>query len=117
MALIQDIGHLVLEVGDMEQALRLYRDALGLSVRGKVDPVWTVVQTEGGSLTLFRKKDPVPCVRRDGESPFNLHVANFEEAADALERAGHPVRRSDANTGSVRDPWGNVLSLHDHRND
>ncbi len=114
---VQDIGHVFLEVGDMEEALRFYRDTLGFTVKGKSDPVWTIVETAGGSLTLFRKKDPVPCARRDGGSPFNFHVANFEDAAKEIERAGFPVLRGDANTGSVRDPWGNVLSLHDHRND
>lgn len=115
MALVTDMGHVVLEVGNMEEALRIYRDGLGLSVRGKVDPVWTVVAAEGGSLTLFRKDGPVPCVRSDGESPFNLHVANFADAADALERSGLSVGREDAHSGSIRDPWGNVLGLHDHR--
>ena len=115
MKLVEDIGHVFLEVGDMEQALRFYRDALGFSVKGKVDPVWTIVETAGGSLTLFRKKDPIPCARKDGGSPFNFHVANFEDAATAIEAAGYAVHRGDANTGSVRDPWGNVLSLHDHR--
>lgn len=115
MGLVRDIGHVILEVGDMDQAVRFYRDALGFAVRGDVDAVWTVLTTEGGSLTLYRKKSPVPCTRADGTSPFNLHVANFEQASAALERSGHSVRREDAHAGSVQDPWGNVLGLHDHR--
>jgi predicted enzyme related to lactoylglutathione lyase len=115
MAMVQDIGHLVLEVGDMEEALRFYRDVLGLAVRGHADPVWTVVTTDGGSLTLFRKANPVPCVRSDGKSAFNLHVPNFTEGASAVERAGYKVHREDGHAGSVQDPWGNVLGLHDHR--
>ncbi len=117
MSLVTDIGHIVLEVGDMEGALRFYRDALGLTVQGTVNPVWTVVATPGGSLSLYKKMDPVPCARRDGDSPFHLHVGNFEDAAAALERAGYGVHRTDANSGSVEDPWGNVLGLHDHRKD
>jgi len=115
MPIVQDIGHLVFEVGDMEKALRFYRDTLGFTVAGKTDPVWTVLATKGGTLTLFRKKDPIGCsVGKDG-SPLNLHVANFETASEALEHAGYVVHRDGENSGSVKDPWGNVLGLHDHR--
>ena len=114
---MQDIGHIVLEVGDMEEALRLYRDDLGLSVQGAVNPVWTVVTTGGGSLTLWKKAEPVPCARSDGTSPFNLHVASFSETAAALELSGWKVHREDEHGGSVQDPWGNVLGLHDHVKD
>jgi len=99
----------------MEKALRFYRDTLGFQVAGKVDPVWTVLATKGGTLTLLRKKDPTGCaVGRDG-SPLNLHVRYFGAAADALEGAGYSVHRDGESAGSVRDPWGNVLGLHDHR--
>lgn len=115
MPIVQDIGHLVFEVGDMEQAMRFYRDALGFKVAGKVDPVWTVVATTGGTLTLYRKKDPNPCAVGKGGSPLNLHVADFAAAATSLERAGYAVHRGNENSGSVTDPWGNILGLHDHR--
>lgn len=117
MGLVRDMGHIVLEVGDMETALRLYRDALGLAVQGTVDPTWTVVIAPGGSLTLYRKKAPVPCVRKGGGTPFDFHVANFEEAAAVIELAGYEVQRRDEHGGSVRDPWENLIGLHDHRED
>jgi len=115
MPIVKDIGHLVFEVGDMEKAMRFYRDALGFKVAGKVDPVWTVVATTGGTLSLYRKKDPIPCALAKGGSPLNLHVGNFSEAADTLERAGYVVHRANENAGSVTDPWANILGLHDHR--
>jgi len=115
MAIVEDFGHLVFEVGDMDKAIRFYRDALGFTVAGKVDPVWTVVATKGGTLTLYRRKDPIPCTLRNGGSPLSLHVGDFTKAADALERTGYAVRRMDENSGSVTDLWGNVLGLHDHR--
>jgi catechol 2,3-dioxygenase-like lactoylglutathione lyase family enzyme len=115
MPLVQDIGHLVFEVGDMDQALRFYRDALGFKIAGKVDPVWTVLATTGGTLTLFRKKDPALCAVGKTGSPLILHVGDFTKAADALERAGYVVHRDGDTAGSVKDPWGNVLGLHDHR--
>ena len=115
MPIVQDIGHLVFEVGDMEKALRFYRDTLGFQVAGKVDPVWTVLATKGGTLTLLRTKDPAPCAIGTDGSPLNLHVADFTAAASSIERAGYIINRGDENSGSVNDPWGNVLGLHDHR--
>lgn len=115
MPIVQDIGHLVFEVGDMDQALKFYRDALGFKIAGKIDPVWTVLATTGGTLTIYRKRDPVPCAVGKAGSPLNLHVGDFTKAAVALERAGYVVHRGDENSGSVKDPWGNVLGLHDHR--
>lgn len=117
MGVVQDIGHVLLEVGDMKEALRFYCDGLGFRVQGTTDPVWTVIGVEGGSLTLYRKSAPIPCVLRDGGTPLNLHVENFELAARALDAVGVSVQARDAHSGSVRDPWGNVLGLHDHRED
>ena len=46
MAIISDVGHLILPVDDMPQALAFYRDLLGFRVFGKASPVWTVIETE-----------------------------------------------------------------------
>src|SRR5436309_3031671 len=48
-------------------------------------------------------------------TPFELHVDNFEAAASILEAKGVRVQRDDANAGTIWDPFGNVLRLHDHR--
>lgn len=101
----------------MEQALRLYRDVLGFEVMGdRPDPIWTVIKIQGGELTLYRVEKVVPLVLRDGEdTPIMLHVANFEEAAGQLERQGYLVRRRGGHSGTLVDPWGNLIGLHDHR--
>src|SRR3989442_6618334 len=112
MAMVQDFGHLTFEVGDMDKAIRFYRDVLGFTVAGKVDPAWTVVATKGGTLTLYRKKDPIPCSLPKAGSPLNLHVGDFPKAEDALEKAGYAVPRKDENSGTVTDTCGNVLRLH-----
>jgi len=115
MAIVQDIGHLVLQVGDMDAAVRLYRDALGLALPGGVDGVWTVATTIGGSITLYKTDKPIPCALPDNGTPIHLHVRNFEETATELEEKGYRIVRKGANGGTLIDPWGNVLGLHDHR--
>jgi catechol 2,3-dioxygenase-like lactoylglutathione lyase family enzyme len=115
-SLVSDIGHITIHVRDMKQALEFYRDLLGFSVEGKIDPVWTVIGTSGGRLTLFRQKEFHPiAVGPDGdETPFNFHVPNFGKAASVLESKGMRVKRETDHSGRVWDPFGNAIGLHDH---
>ncbi|MCI4331291.1 MAG: VOC family protein [Thermoplasmata archaeon] len=114
---VTGIGHVVVPVRDMGLALAFYRDALGFPVVGKEDPVWTVVDARGMELTLFLQPEaPRIALGKDAEdSPFFFHVSSFPKSADALERQGFRVKRSDDHQGIVWDPSGNVLGLHDHR--
>src|SRR5438477_573536 len=90
VGIVHDIGHIVLPVDEMEKALSFYRDLLGLRVVGKGSPVWTVIETEGGQLTLWRTTEiPKVALGPNGDaSPFEFHVDNFEIAASALESKG-----------------------------
>ena len=117
VGIVQDIGHILLPVEDMEKALAFYRDLLGFRVVGKGSPVWTVIETKGGRLTLWRTSE-IPKVAlgpKADSSPFEFHVENFEDAASALESKGIRVRRNGAHAGTIWDPFGNVLRIHDHR--
>ncbi|MGA8709666.1 MAG: VOC family protein [Thermoplasmata archaeon] len=111
------IGHIVIPVHDMKLAIQFYRDALGFPVVGNEDPIWTVLDGKGAQITLFlQAESPRIALGKDGEdSPFYLHVKDFPNAADALERQGFKVKRLDERQGIVWDPSGNVLGLHDHR--
>ncbi len=117
MAIVKDIGHIVLPVDDMGKGLAFYRDLLGFRVVGKESAVWTVIETAGGQLTLWRTSK-IPKValgaNREG-TPFKFHVENFEVAAGILESKGIRVQQDGANSGTIWDPFGNVLWLHDHR--
>ena len=96
---------MVLLVGSMDEALKLYRDTLGFEVREQ-SPEWTVLTTKLGELTLYKTPKTTPLVLRDSEdSPINLHVTDFQRAADILEKTGYSVKRRGRNSGILRDPW------------
>ncbi len=117
MAIVKDIGHIVLPVDDMEKGLAFYRDLLGFRVVSKGSAVWTAIETAGGQLTLWRTSEiPKVALGANGDrTPFEFHVEDFEAAAAILEPAGVRVHRDGANAGTIWDPFGNVLRLHDHR--
>ncbi len=116
-AQVRDIGHILIGVDDMDAALGFYRDLLGFQVVGKVTPVWTEVRAAGGTLTLYGE-EPLPPIalgpKRD-QTPYLFHVENFEAAGDFLEARGVRVKRDGPQDGVVWDPFGNVIGLHDHR--
>ena len=117
MAIIQDIGHLILPVDDMPKALAFYRDLLGFRVVGKGSPVWTVIEAQGGQVTLWStdKLAKVSYGPEGEDTPFEFHVEDFEKAADLLESKNIRVKRFSISTGIVWDPFGNAFRVHDHR--
>ncbi len=119
MAVIQDIGHLIVPVDDMEQALAFYRDLLGFRVAGKGSAVWTVVETQGGQVTLWRTNElaKVAYGPKGEDTPFEFHVSDFAKTAALLESEGVRLKRFTANAGVVWDPFGNVFRVHDHRDE
>lgn len=100
----------------MKRALEFYRDLLGFAVEGKIDPIWTVIGTSGGRLTLFRQKSfhPIAAGPAGDETPFIFHVADFGKTASILESKKIRVKRETSHAGIVWDPFGNALGLHDH---
>ena len=113
--LVSDIGHIILQVGDMDIAVKLYCETLGFELK-EHSPEWSVIATKLGELTLYKTPKITRLVLRDAKvSPINLHVISFEEAADQLEKKGYSIKRKGKNSGTLTDPWGNVIELHDHR--
>jgi|SRR5467141_41070 len=118
MAIIQDIGHLILPVDDMPKALAFYRDLLGFQILGKGSSVWTVIEAKGGQVTLWRtdKVAKVSYGPEGEDTPFEFHVEDFEKAANLLESKSIRVKRFSTSAGVVWDPFGNAFRVHDHRN-
>jgi Glyoxalase/Bleomycin resistance protein/Dioxygenase superfamily len=99
----------------MDKAIKLYCDTLGLEIKQQSSE-WSVISTKLGELTLYKTPKITPLVLRDADvTPISLHVSNFEEAAEQLDKKGYSVKRKGKNSGTLTDPWGNMLDLHDHR--
>src|SRR5712691_7381165 len=90
VGIVQDIGHILLPVDDMLKALAFYRDLLGFRVVGKGSAVWTVIEAQGGQVTLWRtdKLAKVAYGPAGEDTPFEFHVEDFEKAAELLESKG-----------------------------
>jgi len=113
--LVTDIGHIILQVGDMDKAVKLYCDTLGFELK-EHSSEWSVICTKLGELTLYKTPKITPLILRGADvTPISLHVGSFEEAAEQLEKKGYSVKRKGKSSGTLTDPWGNLLELHDHR--
>ncbi len=91
-----------IRVDDLQKGLAFYGDLLGLLVE---EVTGDYVDFPGFSLTL----------RRD--APLEFHVDDFGEAAKQLREANVEVHEEGEHQGKVRDPFGNLIGLHDHRED
>lgn len=111
------IGHIHLHVGDLEQAARLYHEALGLDKM-----VWSypgaLFLSAGGYHHHLGLNTWAPGASRAGEADARLldwellvpSVDAAEGAILSLESAGHAVERS-ADGALLRDPWGTTLRI------
>jgi len=61
--LVSDIGHIILQVGDMDKAVKLYCETLGFELK-EHSPEWSVIATKLGELTLYKTPRITPLVLR-----------------------------------------------------
>ena len=108
-ALFQNIDCLMFNVGDLDAALRFYRDKLGLSL------AWRTDQSAGLHVG---ESELVIGLRNPREPETDIKVASAEEAAQRFVEAGGSIVTGpfDIKIGKcvvVADPWGNKLVLLD----
>jgi catechol 2,3-dioxygenase-like lactoylglutathione lyase family enzyme len=104
MARLVGINHLVLEVGDVDEALAFYGRIFEIELRGRV-PGMAFVDMGDQFLVLAAGRSQAP----DGKRHFGLVVDDREEVRRRLEEAGAEVLGSRGL--DFRDPWGNHVQV------
>jgi catechol 2,3-dioxygenase-like lactoylglutathione lyase family enzyme len=98
------INHVVLEVGDLEEALGFYGRIFDFELRGRV-PGMAFLDMGDQFLVLSEGRTQEP----DGSRHFGLVVDDRERVRELVERAGAELlggRGLD-----FRDPWGNHVQV------
>lgn len=118
-SLVLDLGHLIIHVKDLDASVLFYRDILGFEVRGEEHRSCcgrVRIGTGGGELILLQAAEfrPFGLGPQGLGSPLQLHVESFGKAQKFLESKGVRVHREDSHGGTVFDPSGNAIGIHDH---
>ena len=98
------INHVVLEVGDVEEALALYGRLFSFELRGRAGSM-AFVDMGDQFLVLAEGRTQPP----DGSRHFGLVVDDRDEVRRLLERAGVEILRGPGL--DFRDPWGNHVQV------
>ncbi len=97
------INHVVLEVGDLDQALEFYGGLFEFKLRGKSDHnIFIDLGDQFIQLTLGRSQAP------DTKRHFGLVVDDREAVRQAMERRGI---KSINDRMNILDPWGNRIEI------
>jgi lactoylglutathione lyase len=105
------INHVALEVGDLDEALALYRRLFGFELRGRI-PGMAFIDMGDQFLALIDGREGPP----DAARHFGLVVTDKEAVRAAVEREGVEIAGSQpGGTLDFRDPWGNLFQVVDYR--
>ena len=97
------INHVVLEVGDLDEALKFYGAIFDFKLRGKSDHnAFIDMGDQFIQLSLGKTQSA------DDKRHFGFVVDNREPVAAALDKLG--VKRLDQRL-NFRDPWGNRIEV------
>ena len=97
------INHVVLEVGDLDEALKFYGAIFDFTLRGKSERnAFIDMGDQFIQLSLGKTQSA------DDKRHFGFVVDNREPVARALEELG--VKRLDQRL-NFRDPWGNRIEV------
>ncbi len=97
------INHVVLEVGDLDEALEFYGAIFDFSLRGRSDRnAFIDLGDQFIQLSLGKTQEA------DGKRHFGFVVDDREPVRAALDRLGVPPLDQRLN---FRDPWGNRIEV------
>ena len=97
------INHVVLEVGDLDEALKFYGKLFDFALRGRNEHnVFIDLGDQFIQLRLGRTQEP------DGARHFGLVVDDRNPVNEALKELGVELLERGMN---FRDPWGNRLEI------
>jgi catechol 2,3-dioxygenase-like lactoylglutathione lyase family enzyme len=126
---IQSIDHVVLRVGDVERAIRFYRNVLGCAVERRLDEIGLIQLRAGRSLIdlvdvsgrIGRQGGAPPGAEGRNMDHLALRVEDFDEAALRAHLEAHDVAPgevvmrygAEGNGPSmyIQDPDGNTVEL------
>lgn len=103
-ARVLGINHVVLEVGDLDEALAFYGAVFEFTLRGKSDHNAFIAMGDQFIQLTVNERDGGPDTKRH----FGLVVDDREGVAEALEAAGAERVGERLN---FRDPWGNRIEV------
>ena len=105
------INHVALEVGDLDQALDLYRRLFGFELRGRAGRM-AFLDAGDQFLAIGEGRTQEP----DGGRHFGLVVDDVEAVRAALQREGiEEIPTRFESSLDFRDPWGNRFQVVDYR--
>ncbi len=103
-ARVLGINHVVLEVGDLDQALEFYGAIFDFTLRGRSDYNAFIGMGDQFIQLTLSERDGAPDTKRH----FGLVVDDREGVAEALEAVGAERVGDRIN---FRDPWGNRIEV------
>lgn len=127
---VQELGHLVLYVRDIERAARFYREVLGWQQVGgdSVDGIQAPIAVFSGGRThhelllieVGRDAAPIPHGRRVGLYHFGLKIGDDDKALsaalDRLREQDVEITGASDHTAThslyIKDPDGNEIELY-----
>jgi lactoylglutathione lyase len=109
MTSVKHLDHLNLQVGDLADSIRFYRDTFGFEPveRGRHDGTpWAIIRSGEAMLCLYEQTDLRPGA---GLNHFGLRISDEAEWEETLARTRVPVRYG----GAVRWPHSTAWYVKD----
>ena len=103
------VTHVNLRVDRLDEALRFYRDVMGLAPIERRDPSGRGAWFRLGALEIHLAEDATPQPR--SRRHFAVEVADLAEARRTAAAAGAEIDQEEAGRFWMRDPAGNRIEV------